>query len=232
MGRAIALGYAREDARVVVSSRTASEVERTVEAIKDIGGEAMGIAADLSNFEEAARVAEEIEAKYGALDIAFLNAGGAIDSARSPIESVDVEAWRRTIDANLYTALNVAKASIRLLKRSDNAKILTMGSGMGRKPDLRTSAYSSAKAALWMLTQSLAIELAEYGITVNEMIPGPVKANVPEGETFEPYIIAEGAWKNEWMKDAKDVVPMAVFLASQGPNGPSGQSFALNRRLL
>ena len=232
LGRAIALGYASEGARVVVSSRTSDEIGQTVEAIRQAGGEALGVSADLSDFSEAERVVNAIEETFGTLDIVFLNAGGAIDAARLPVESVEVEVWRRTIDVNLYTALNVAKASIRLLKQSDNAKILTMGSGMGRKPDVKTSAYSAAKAALWMLTQSLAIELAEYGITVNEMIPGPVKANVPEGETFEPYIIAEGDWKNEWMKEAKDVVPMAVFLASQGPNGPSGQSFALNRRLL
>ncbi len=232
LGRAIALGYAAAGATVVASSRTEEEVERTVSLVKENGGIAVGVAADLSQYSEAVRVVETVEAAFGGLDIAFLNAGGAIDAARSNIESVDVGAWRRTIDGNLYTALNVAKASIPLLKRSDNAKILSMGSGMGRKPDLRTSAYSAAKAALWMLTQSLSIELADYGITVNEMIPGPVKANVPEGEDFEPYIISEGDWKNEWMKRAEDVVPMAVFLASQGPNGPSGQSFALNRRLL
>jgi 3-oxoacyl-[acyl-carrier protein] reductase len=83
-----------------------------------------------------------------------------------------------------------------------------------------------------MLTQSLSIELAEYGITVNEMIPGPVKTKIPEGEIFEPFLHADGDWENEWVKRPEDIVPMAVFLASQHQYGPSGQSFALNRRLL
>lgn len=232
LGRAIGLGYATEEAQVVVCSRTSSEVWETVSRIRENGGEAIGIAADLSEEAESERVMDEIEAVFGRLDIVFLNAGGNSCGAREPIETVDSKAWIKTIEINLYTAFHVAKASIRLLKQSDNGKILTMGSGMGRKPNGRSSAYSASKAALWMLTQSLSVELAEYGITVNEMIPGPVKSNVPSDELFEPYLIEKGDWQNEWMKGSEDVVPMAIFLASQHEFGPSGQSFALNRRLL
>lgn len=232
LGRAIALGYAAEGARVVVSSRTSIEVEETVSLIKASGGEAIGIAADLSLESESERIVDEIENAFGKLDIVFLNAGGNSCGAREPIETVDSKAWVKTIEINLYTAFYVAKSSIRLLKQSDNGKLLTMGSGMGRKPNGKSSAYSASKAALWMLTQSLSVELAEYGITVNELIPGPVKSTIPDGEVFEPYLIEAGDWQNEWMKRSEDVVPLALFLASQHQCGPSGQSFALNRRLL
>ena len=232
LGRAIGLGYAAEGATVVVCSRTVAEVEETVSLIKASGGEAIGIAADLSLESESGRIIDEIEKALGKLDIVFLNAGGNSCGAREPIETVDSKAWIKTIEINLYTAFHVAKASIRLLKQSDNGKVLTMGSGMGRRPNGQSSAYSASKAALWILTQSLSIELAEYGITVNEMIPGPVKSNIPDGEDFEPYLIEKGDWKNEWMKCSENVVPLAVFLASQHEFGPSGQSFALNRRIL
>ncbi len=232
IGRSIAMAYAAEGARVAVSSRTESEVDATVRMILEAGGEAIGVVADLSRQSESIRVIDEIEANFGQLDIVFLNAGGNSCGAREPIETVDTDAWIKTIEINLYTAFHVAKASIRLLKRSENAKILTMGSGMGRKPNGRSSAYSASKAALWVLTQSLSVELADYGIVANELIPGPVRSTIPEGESFESYLIEGGDWKNEWMKGSEDVVPLALCLASQPGRGPSGQSFALNRRLL
>ena len=231
LGRAIAAAYAKEGARIVVSSRTESEVSQTVEAIEEAGGTALGVTADLTVESEVWNLIERVEKTFGELDLVFLNAGGNA-GAREPIEIVDSQAWIKTVEINLFTAFHVAKASIPLLKKSENGQILTMGSGMGRRPDKSSAAYSAAKAALWMLTQSLSIELAEYGITVNEMIPGPVKTKIPEGEIFEPFLHADGDWENEWVKRPEDIVPMAVFLASQHKYGPSGQSFALNRRLL
>ncbi len=231
LGRAIAAAYAKEGARVVVSSRTESEVNGTVEIIRKASGTAIGFAADLTRESEAQRLVEYVESEFGQLDLLFLNAGGQA-GAKESIETVDANAWMKTIEINLYTAFHVAKASIRLLKKSENGQILTMGSGMGRRPDKSSSAYSAAKAALWMFTQSLAIELAEYGITANEMIPGPVRSKIPAGETFEPFLQPDGDWENEWIKRSEDVVPMALFLATQHKFGPSGQSFALNRRLL
>ena len=231
LGRAIATAYAQEGARVVVSSRTESEVSQTAKIIKESGGTALSVAADLTVESEARRLIERVEETFGQLDLVFLNAGGNA-GAREPLEIVDSQAWVKTVEINLFTAFHVAKASIPLLKKSENGQILTMGSGMGRRPDKSSSAYSAAKAALWMLTQSLSIELAEYGITVNEMIPGPVRTKIPEGETFKPFLQPDGDWENEWVKGAEDIVPMALFLASQHKYGPSGQSFALNRRLL
>jgi 3-oxoacyl-[acyl-carrier protein] reductase len=230
LGRAIALAYAKEGAKVAISSRTQSEIDKTLEMISESGGVGFGLAADLTKEEEAKELIDGIDSEFGQLDLVFLNAGG--NAAKASIENVDTSAWINTVEINLYTAFHVAKAALPLLKKSANGQILTMGSGMGRRPDLTSSAYSAAKAGLWSLTQSMAIEFAQFGITVNEMIPGPVKANIPKGETFEPYIVNEGAWENEWFKGAEDVVPMAVFLATQHKFGPSGQSFALNRRLL
>lgn len=231
LGRSIATAYAKEGARVAVSSRTESEIKRTVQLIEETGGIGIGIAADLTRESEARRLIERVESEWGQLDLLFLNAGGN-EGAREPIETVDSNAWMKTVEINLYTAFHVAKASLRLLKASPNGQVLTMGSGLGRRPDKSSSAYSAAKAGLWMLTQSLSVEWAQYGITVNEMIPGPVRSKLPEGEPFEPFLQPDGDWENEWIKRSEDIVPMALFLAGQHKFGPSGQSFALNRRLL
>lgn len=96
---------------------------------------------------------------------------------------------------------------------------------MRGRPNKGVSAYACSKAGLWMLTQSLASELNEARISVNELIPGPVRTAITGfGEKF----ITSG---EEWLKDPEDVVPMALFLAGQPDSGPSGQSYSLMRRV-
>lgn len=77
-----------------------------------------------------------------------------------------------------------------------------------------------------MLTRILAMELREDGINVNELIPGPVKTSLDAHVSVETYPQLEG----EWIKEPEDVVPLALFLAAQGPMGPTAQSFSLMRR--
>ena len=97
---------------------------------------------------------------------------------------------------------------------------------MGRRDGGSGSAYSASKAAVWMLTRNLAAELRDYGICVNELIPGLVDTDIlSEGE--RP---AGSALSLEWFKQPADVVPLALFLATQPPTGPTGQSFSLMRR--
>ena len=102
-----------------------------------------------------------------------------------------------------------------------------MGSGLGHRGMPNVAAYSCSKAGLWMLTKILAQELAPYNICVNELIPGPVNTNMssPEEGEFRTQL------KNiEWFKNPTDVVPMALFLATQPVKGPTAQSFSLMRR--
>ncbi len=95
---------------------------------------------------------------------------------------------------------------------------------MGRRPAKGVSAYACSKAGLWALTQSLALELNDANIAVNELIPGPVRTDLTGfGEKF----LTAG---EEWLKDPEEVVPMALFLATQPEPGPSAQSFSLMRR--
>lgn len=97
------------------------------------------------------------------------------------------------------------------------------GSGSRFRPHPGGSAYSTSKLALWMLTQTLAMELQDANFSVNELIPGPVKtAMTGFGETQFPT--------GEWIKDPEDVVPLAMFLATRPLVGPTAQSFSLMRR--
>jgi 3-oxoacyl-[acyl-carrier protein] reductase len=102
-----------------------------------------------------------------------------------------------------------------------------MGSGAGHTGIAGLVAYDCAKAGLWMLTRMLAHELIPYNITVNELIPGPVS----EPTSLPKNVAAPETWRdNEWKKSPQDVVPLALFLATQPDSGPTAQSFSLMRR--
>ena len=231
IGRAIAIGFAKEGAKVVCAARTQEEIDNTVTEISAAGGNALAVNCDATKREEAGELIQATEEAYGALDILVLNAGGSMD-VTLPVEHADPDQWTAVVELNLYSAFYCAQAAIPLLKNSEAGKIITVGSGMGHRPTGRISAYSVGKAALWMFTKALSVELAEYDIAVNELVPGPVNTHPREVDGIEAGIFQKGAFKHEWHKEPEDVVPMALFLATQSRYGPTGQTFAINRRLL
>jgi 3-oxoacyl-[acyl-carrier protein] reductase len=115
------------------------------------------------------------------------------------------------------------------LKQRGAGKIIFIGSGMGHRGSPSRSAYCVSKAGLWMLTRILAQELSTYGICVNELVPGPVKTDFIRGRE---QALSAASGGGEWFKEPEDVAPLAVFLASQPRDGPTGQTFSLARREL
>jgi 3-oxoacyl-[acyl-carrier protein] reductase len=119
-------------------------------------------------------------------------------------------------------AYHTAHAAIPHL-RVRGGKIIFLGSGSRHSAMPGMGAYASSKIALWKLTQVLALELQEHHISVNELIPGPVKTAMTG---FGKMPVPPG----EWFKEPEDVVPMAMFLATQPGFGPTAQSYSLMRR--
>jgi 3-oxoacyl-[acyl-carrier protein] reductase len=137
------------------------------------------------------------------------------------------EVWRTTIEVNLLGAYYCAQAAIPALKQRGAGKIITVGSGIGHRGVPGSSAYACAKAGLWMLTRVLAQELWPSHISVNELIPGPVVTQ----RVDEPAAQRQsGLGQSEWVKTPEEVVPLALFLATQPAIGPTAQSFSLMRR--
>ncbi len=136
------------------------------------------------------------------------------------MEGSDPDAWEETIRTNLIGAYYCARAAIPAMKQRGGGKIITIGSGMGQRGFAEISAYCCSKAVLWMLTRVLAQELWQHNISVNELIPGPVRTEMDAVLDI----------KSEWFKSPEDVVPMALFLAMQRDIGPTAQSHSLMRR--
>jgi 3-oxoacyl-[acyl-carrier protein] reductase len=225
IGRAIAIAYADAGAQVVCSARTRAEIEATATEIDKAGGQAIAIAADVT-------VATEVEAlfaatlqRYSALDILVANAG--VHLARESVASSDPQAWWRTLETNLLGVYLCCRAAIPHLKMRGGGKIITIGSGMGHKGLADNTAYCCFRAALWMCTRTLAQEVQADQISVNELIPGPVETSLSglRDKTDSVFSIT-----GEWIKDPEDVVPLALFLATQPSIGPTAQSFSLMRR--
>lgn len=219
IGRTIALAYASAGAAVVCSARSEAGIAETAGLIRQAGGRAIAHAADVAGYATVTALFQRASDEFGGVDIVVANAGVVVEQRL--IADGDPALWRETIDINLTGAYHTAHAAIPHLRRRQAGKIIMIGSGQRTRPNPGFSAYSCSKIGLWMLTQSLAMELQEDNISVNELIPGPVRTDMTRGLAAPP---------GEWFKEPEDVVPLALFLASMPTVGPSAQSFSLMRR--
>lgn len=227
IGRAVAQAFAREGAAVACVSRTAEQVHATVGLIEAAGGRAIACVGDVTDFSAMAAHCDRALHTFGALNLVVAAAGVSIENRT--VEASDVDAWRKTIDINLVGAFCTAKATIPALRRSGGGNMIFVGSGMGHRGTPTRSAYAASKAGLVMLVQVLSEELIADGIAVNELVPGPVLTAFIAGREEQ---LKKGTGGNEWFKTPEDVVPAALFLATQPLLGPTGQTVSLARRVL
>ena len=225
IGRSIALGYARAGARLCISARTQDEIAATAQTIVDSGGQAIAVQAAVTCEDQVAKMVAETVATFGGLDILVANAG--VHICRDPVAASDPKAWWQTLETNLLGAYLCCRAAIPPLKARGGGKIITIGSGMGHKGLPSNSDYCCSKAGLWMLTRLLAAELKADQISVNELIPGPVDTSMTADNRDDNAVFNIG---DEWIKGPDEVVPLALFLATQPKIGPTAQSFSLMRR--
>ncbi len=226
IGQAIALGFAKSGASVACAARTTEQVQTTAGLIMGLGGQALALTCDVTNIPQVEVMCAQTVSGLGGLDIVVINAG--IELEKSSIAESDPALWAQVIQTNLIGAYNCARAAIPHLQQRGGGKIIVVGSGMGHRGAARSSAYCCSKAGLWMLTRVLAQEVWDDGIAVNELVPGPVETDMTrwarQQEATPPN------WTSEWFKQPEDVVPLALFLATQPHVGPTAQSFSLMRR--
>jgi 3-oxoacyl-[acyl-carrier protein] reductase len=229
IGRAIALAYAEAGAAVGCAARTQREIDGVAAEIRAGGGQAIAIPTDVTDRAAVQQMTETVVAAFGGLDILVINAG--VNRDRRTVEESVPEEWLGTLDVNLNGAYYCAQAAIPHLKARGGGKIITTGSGMGHRGSPERSAYCVSKAGLWMLTRCLAQELWPFQISVNELVPGPVQtAMAPAPSKPGSDSSAGPSAQSEWQKRPEDVVPLALFLATQPLVGPTAQSFNLMRR--
>jgi NAD(P)-dependent dehydrogenase (short-subunit alcohol dehydrogenase family) len=167
-GKATALLFAREGAKVTCADRNLAAAEETVGMIKSAGGEATAIQADVTKESDAQRLVEATVSQYGKLDILFNNVGGARGGTRL---SVTVEDWDATFDLNLKSVLLVCRYAVPEMIRNGGGTIVNNAS-MAAYQSHPLYAYSASKAGVIALTRCLAVGFARHNIRVNCVAPG------------------------------------------------------------
>jgi len=225
IGRAIAHGYASAGATVLCIARTVQDIDEVAADIQATGGHAVAMPCDATDVTAVDVWFRQVAEVYGGLDIAVLNAG--IDAEHTRVEDSTPTVWTQIVEVNLFGAYYCARAAIPLLKSRGGGRIFMVGSGLGHHGWAQQSAYACSKAGLWMLTRVLSDELLGDHISVNEIIPGPVDTSMARASSDPSSVFSI---ESEWIKSPEDVVPLALFLASQPHPGPTGQTFSLMRR--
>jgi 3-oxoacyl-[acyl-carrier protein] reductase len=181
IGRAIAVRFAREGARVMINgSRSEKDAETVVDEIRSTGGCAEYIIADSSTQKGVKEIFEFVMKTFNGVDIVVSNTG-----KHEFIRLCDMspEDWERMIRINLTSAFLTSSNAAEIMKKQGHGKIITVSSKMGIVGSEGSVAYCSAKAGVIMLTKCLSVELAKYGIQVNCVAPGITAT----GPTFHFY---------------------------------------------
>lgn len=183
IGRAAALAFAAEGAVVAVAGRRPGPLDQTVRLIKESGGQASAVAADVSLAADAQRLVAAVAERHGGLHIAFNNAG-IIEAG--PLADMDDAAWDRQVAVNLTGVFLAMKHEIKHMRASGGGVIVNTASNLGahmRLPFL--GAYAATKAAVSALTRAAAREYIADGIRINAISPGPIDTpmSLRPGET-------------------------------------------------
>ena len=174
LGRALAHACAKENASLVISSRSEESIRPVAEEVESSGAEVLALAADLSIRADVERLVDRATEKFHRIDVLVNNAG--LLGPRVPIEEYPEDEWRRVLDANLTAPFLLTKAIIPHMP--EGGSIVNVTSGVSIEGRARWGAYSVSKFGLEGLTQILAAELKERGIRVNSVDPGGMRTEM------------------------------------------------------
>jgi NAD(P)-dependent dehydrogenase (short-subunit alcohol dehydrogenase family) len=230
IGKATAILFAHEGARVGVLGRTEEELQETVQEIDRNGGEAIVLVADISKPDEMQKAYQQLTGRWGRLDIVFANAG--INGVWAPIEDLTPEDWDKTQTVNLKGTFLTVKYAVPHLKKQGGSVIVTSSvNGTRNFSNPGATAYSVTKAGQVAFTKMVALELAKHKIRVNVICPGAITTEIDDNttkrnieEAKEPVEFPEGSipLTGGQPGSPEQVAQLVLFLASDDSSHISG----------
>jgi NAD(P)-dependent dehydrogenase (short-subunit alcohol dehydrogenase family) len=224
VGAGLAQTLADAGATVVVNDLRGETAERSAEAIRSTGGEAIAVPFDVTNFSQVEAGIREIEAKAAPVDVLVNNAGIAPGGQPQMFRDSDPEHWRPWIDVNIYGVLNCCRAVVNGMCERKFGRIVTISSGAGTVGlAIGMSAYAAGKGGGISFMRHLAMEAAESGVTANTLALGMMDntAGLAGVEALQAMVPLKR------LGSGKDVGAAVVWLATEG-SWVTGQTIELN----
>lgn len=231
IGRAIAIGYAREGAAVVVDDRLPDAAETTVNRIRAAGGKAVAVSVDVSNLNAHDALIATALNEFGTLNILVNNAGVEF---HEPVLKASPDIWEETLGVNLKGAYFLSCKAAPVMTRFGGGKIIHISSVHDVEPLRDRAIYSISKAGVLMLVKSLALELAELKIHVNAISPGAILTDMNRVGLSDPLEFAKLLELIPIKRIGKpeDIVGAAVFLACSESDYVTGTTIYVDGGLL
>jgi NAD(P)-dependent dehydrogenase (short-subunit alcohol dehydrogenase family) len=239
LGKAIAVGYARAGAKVVVTSRKIADLEATADEIKSFGGEAYAVQAHLGKIEEIQKMVDKAMEKLGGRINILVNDAGASPNMASVIDA-DERWWDTVMNLNTKGLYFTSQAVARVMKKQGGGKIINVASIAGYKPEPNVSVYAISKAAVRMITMCFAVELAPYNIQVNTIAPGPFDTKMMNSHWFhlspeeskKQRELLENMMPMKRMGDPDEIAGAAIYFGSDASSFTTGSEMVIDGSLL
>jgi NAD(P)-dependent dehydrogenase (short-subunit alcohol dehydrogenase family) len=226
IGRATAIAFAQEGARVVVSGRRDEAGQKLVAELREIGVEAEYWRADVRHDDDVRALVDKTVARFGRLDIAVNNAG--TEGKPGPVTEQTTESYAVTFDTNVLGTLLSMKHELRVMLPQRHGSIINVSSTYGQTGAAGASIYAASKHAVVGLTQSAALEAAESGVRVNAVAPGPIDTGMLTRFTGtderKAGLVSTVPLKR--LGKSEEIAQMIVFLASDKAAFSTGATFA------
>ena len=228
IGRAIAEAYAQAGAKVVLASRKQADLDEVADAMRGQGGDVLPIAAHTGDDTAVQALVEQATAVYGGIDILVNNA--ATNPHFGPLITSEESHWDKIFDVNVKGYYRVARACAASMKARGGGKIINMASVAGLEAQPMMGIYCVSKAAVLMLTQVLANELAADNIQVNAVAPGFVKTKFSSAlwQNEEVYTAVTQAIPQKRMAEPAELTGIALYLASDASSFTTGATFVID----
>ena len=227
LGREMAYALAQGGAHIALVARDTEQLKISADGVRERGAEAETFVADVTNEDQVARLQQDVLARFGRVDILINNAGINI---RKQVQEFTLEEWNRVIATNLTSAFLLCRAFVPQMKGRGYGRIINMTSIMSHVSIAGRTAYSSSKAGLLGFTKSLALELAQDGITVVGISPGPFGTEMNTSLMNDPVLNAQFLSKiplGRWGK-VEEIGQLALFLCSESAGFITGTDILID----